>query len=423
MKILITGGGFENKGAEAMLMTVRQQMDDRIADIEWYAEVQDIESAEYYGIRVVYPVWPQGWWLNTLMRVAWVSRRFPSFVCNLLNSAVFPLALWSDRHPDRLIGMDGIIDVSGYAYHEGTLPRLIRMALVLREMRQGGRCVFYLPQAYGPFNNRVSRWWIQTLQKQGPQLYSRDSVSTRYLTRAGIPPEEISEAPDIALIFRGDDASIGKKILDKAGCFHEPNRPLIGISVNIKIFERTAGEGIDNQYVQTIQSLILYIIDHLDGYALLIPNEIHAESDAVDDRHLNLVIMSGFEASDSIIVLDRKMTAAETKAVIANLDYLVASRFHSLVFALSYGVPVLALGWSHKYHELLQLFDLEEFCLSHESFELAHILSLFNQGWSRRKEMREKIESNLPQLQTRVHAVFDQIAESFKRSAAEKLGS
>lgn len=49
------------------------------------------------------------------------------------------------------------------------------------------------------------------------------------------------------------------------------------------------------------------------------------------------------------------------KWVLGRAAVVVASRFHSLVSALSQGVPCLRAGWSHKCIELFRQFDCRDF--------------------------------------------------------------
>ena len=46
------------------------------------------------------------------------------------------------------------------------------------------------------------------------------------------------------------------------------------------------------------------------------------------------------------------------RSVIANLSLCVCSRYHGLISCLSHGVPVLALGWHHKYRNLMDDMEL-----------------------------------------------------------------
>jgi hypothetical protein len=52
---------------------------------------------------------------------------------------------------------------------------------------------------------------------------------------------------------------------------------------------------------------------------------------------------------------------AEVRSIIANLSLAVCSRYHGLVNCFIHGVPVISLGWQHKYRGLMDVFDLVAF--------------------------------------------------------------
>lgn len=54
------------------------------------------------------------------------------------------------------------------------------------------------------------------------------------------------------------------------------------------------------------------------------------------------------------------LDALTLKGVLGACRLVVSSRFHAIVSALSQGVPTIAVGWSHKYDELLADFGVSE---------------------------------------------------------------
>ena len=59
----------------------------------------------------------------------------------------------------------------------------------------------------------------------------------------------------------------------------------------------------------------------------------------------------------------------ELKQKLSGMRFVIGSRFHGLVAAISNGVPVIALGWSHKYAELLSDFDIPELILDEQDIQ------------------------------------------------------
>ena len=96
----------------------------------------------------------------------------------------------------------------------------------------------------------------------------------------------------------------------------------------------------------------------------------------------------------------------ELKNHIGSSRYVVGSRFHSLVAALSSNVPVISLGWAHKYEQLLADYLQSGFAYKEKQYtELCgNLLSELNdeQGLIRHKEIlaqrNEEFRSRLGEL-------------------------
>jgi colanic acid/amylovoran biosynthesis protein len=108
-----------------------------------------------------------------------------------------------------------------------------------------------------------------------------------------------------------------------------------------------------------------------------------------------------------VYYFDGYYSAEEIKVVIKATDVVIASRFHSLVFALSLGIPCIAISWAHKYRELFKLFGMEDFVVEDTKMNEAAILQLFEQLTSEYSAWQSKISTVLPELKQRNAEVFD----------------
>ena len=86
------------------------------------------------------------------------------------------------------------------------------------------------------------------------------------------------------------------------------------------------------------------------------------------------------------------MNSTQVKKIIAGCEVLVASRYHSCVAALSSGVPVLVVGWHHKYDELLSLYGQDKWALSTENCTSEKLINAFDSFWESREKERGTIK-------------------------------
>lgn len=59
------------------------------------------------------------------------------------------------------------------------------------------------------------------------------------------------------------------------------------------------------------------------------------------------------------------------RALVARCDVLVTSRFHAMVSALATATPVLVVGWSHKYGEVMADFGVEAHMVAYRDLTVA----------------------------------------------------
>ena len=100
----------------------------------------------------------------------------------------------------------------------------------------------------------------------------------------------------------------------------------------------------------------------------------------------------------------------EIKKLIARSHFLISSRYHGLAAGLSNNVPSIAMGWSHKYYQLLKDYGLSEFVVSQES-DINNLQGLIKKLLNKdeREKIREKISKGNMQIKQRIDNMWDKI--------------
>jgi colanic acid/amylovoran biosynthesis protein len=243
-------------------------------------------------------------------------------------------------------------------------------------------------------------------------VYARDQTSYDYLKALmGTGSARVKVAPDIAFRFAGAPPLVGAEILIALGLARGAT-PILGITPNVRVYERMRGRGTRNAYIRLLADVIRHCLREWDASVVLVPHELtHRVGHHPDDRYLCGMLESMMNDPARVVSMKGDYSAAQLKSVIGNLDLLIGSRFHSLVFALSACTPVISIGWSHKYQELLSPFDLAEFSVDHASSSSGQFLDRLDLAWEQREKTRRHIGERLPNLLERVDAVFDETAD------------
>lgn len=402
---ILVGGNFINKGAEAMLKTVKHKILERHPNAKIYAicHQEEREIATKQGFFPLTDTTPKA-----LKKGINLTKRIINKVGTILGKESEPYADYSPMSEiEKVTNLTAAIDVSGFAYGDkrGYIQPLETQKIIDFCKRNNAPYIF-MPQAWGSFKDKKVAENSYKMIKSASAFFTRDHVSRKYVADLlHVKEEEVPLLPDIAFHFPIPTID-GADILKKNGIIRDKKKMLVGISPNMRVYERMEGKGADNEYVKNFCSIIKTLSQQFQ--ILLIPNEIRPlEIDSNDDQFLCKTIYNALENKDNCNYIDGYYSAEEIKALIKQTDIIIASRFHSLVFALSLSIPCMAISWSHKYRELFKLFGLEEFVLEDKGLDTGKILETFNKLVSQKEAISDKINATLPKLKDANKHVFD----------------
>ena len=312
----IVGIGMENKGAELMLVAIKEQLADEFPQFRYVAT-----PMSSYPDRARYGLYQKIWFdKNGLQLGRWAGNFIPQKI-----RTMFGLI------KDEEISI--ILDASGFAYSSrwGVKPLKHRITNHIARWKRQDKLIIFLPQAFGPFDDRCFAAPVRILLHHADQLYARDPISRAELeTYAN--GQEVAQAPDFTNLVKG-----------RLPADHDPARHQICFIPNYRMVDKIDGN--KRGYVDEMSLAIRTCLDNGRAPFLLL-------HEGPLDKQLAGEIIAQANAQGQVPLV-RYDDPVLLKGVIGTSQIVVSSRFHGLVSALAQGVPVIATGWSHKYQALL----------------------------------------------------------------------
>lgn len=197
---------------------------------------------------------------------------------------------------------------------------------------------------------------------------------------------------------------------------------IIGLSLSSVVDKKCAKQGID--YRKAMVNFINYLTG--EGWRVLIIANAAREGSEKSRNNDLLVCDSVYEAvqdKENVRWYHKEMEAEEIREYIARCRVLVASRFHAMIGALNKRVPVLLIGWSHKYQEVLDMFGLGQYAIDFSQLELEKLIAGFRRFMDNEMFIRKSIDEHYDMVMESsrdniryIREEIDQIMEKPKKS-------
>lgn len=258
-----------------------------------------------------------------------------------------------------------------------------------------GTPVVKYSQALGTFKNPYNRFLAKWILPKLKLICARGQGTYDNLMGIGVK-DNVKLCADGA--FSMEDSEYWNKEVDKVckeDSFYNDN--VIGLSISSVVEKKCAKMGI--AYKDTMVSFVNWLGDQ--GYnVLLIANaaRINSEKSRNNDLMVGDAIFEAVADKSKVRWYHKEMDAEEIRAYIGKCRYLVASRFHAMIGSLEQKVPVLLIGWSHKYQEVLDMFELGQYAIDFSKLELSELEKSFNDFVSAEDDIRKKLDKNLDQV-------------------------
>lgn len=330
MLVEIKGANFVNKGAELMLHAVKQKISewDSSNKVALHVRTGSFSERSEAGFAHILRL--------ESIKLSPLEDAFNSSV-GLIPK---PLRQTFQIHLEKEV--DVILDASGFTYSDQWGPRIAeRMVVQTQRWKSQGKRIVLLPQAFGPFEGDRIRTAMQTFLEKVDLVFPRDEISKKYILEVTPKPDRVYQAPDFTNLLKPAPIPESQRLNGK-----------VVVIPNTRMLDKREDKS-GNVYINFLKYCIDYI--HRANYETIIL--VHESLDITLAKRLQ-------ESLDYSVPVIVEADALRIKSLLADPIFVISSRFHGLVSALSQGVPSLGSGWSHKYKMLFRDYGCEDLLLS-----------------------------------------------------------
>jgi colanic acid/amylovoran biosynthesis protein len=367
-----------NRGAASMLQAVIDNVPDARFSVlttfpaddrdEPHDDRATIVSAEPLELALL--LWPLGL-LIALLRVCRLPWRW---LC------VRPAL----RH---LRDADLVVDVAGISFADGRgIPIVVYNALMTSLPLLLGRPTVKLSQAMGPFRSPINRTLARLVLPRLDAVCARGTGTEAHCAELGLT--NVVPAADLAFTMASPPARAFAP-------------PTVGFAPSGVVHGYCEKAGID--YPALLAGVIDRLVAERDVDVVVFPHSSRRRvtGGRMDDRPVCRLVFERTRPTDRVTLVDEPLDHHELRALIAGCELLVTSRFHAMISALATTTPVLVVGWSHKYREVLDELGLEGCEVDWRAADSDVVFDRTTDLLARRDQVRATIAAALPAVQAR----------------------
>ena len=275
-----------------------------------------------------------------------------------------------------------------------------------------GTSVSFLSVGAGPVESRLARWFIRWSVDHARHVSVRDEGSAAVLRDLGVA-RDLPVVPDMGFALpvprppTGDAGSTTEQPED-------PERPLRGSVVGVNAMAHASarywGRGDEDRYHAYLEKMRLVTSALLDQGARVRLYSSQVRADPATLRELRSAL--GPEHAQDVTICEVE-EVEDLVRVVAGCDYVIATRYHSVLLPLLMGVPTIALAYHPKTPHLMEAAGQGAYCLDIDAFTHTDLLRRFADIRSSETVVRDDLARRVPVLTASVHDQFDHLISTF----------
>jgi colanic acid/amylovoran biosynthesis protein len=260
-------------------------------------------------------------------------------------------------------------------------------------------------QSVGPFYHHLEVTLLRNvLNKSGALILVRENQSLEFLREIGV--SNATRSVDAGFLFKGTKIDLRRRL----GL--EPDQFVVGV---------TARNWLDAPGQEAYQKALSETIDHLiqkyHAFVVLVP-QVTASFLSDDDRIASRAIINDVERTDCVHLLEDSYDHHEIKGIYDNLNMMIGTRFHSVIFSLTSYVPAIAIEYEHKTSGIMSDLGLEKWVVRIEDVTAPLLIARVDSLMEQMEEYVSHLQATLPRYIDAARQAIALVRRAYEASLA-----
>ena len=233
----------------------------------------------------------------------------------------------------------------------------------------------------GPLFSEDGKYWTRLTFELADVATVRDPESHALLVSLGIPPDQVLIKSDPGLSLKPNEKE-AIVIFDETGIdLHE--RPVLGVCLrNWIVGEKSIS------WKQELALALDKFTEKNNFQVIFIPFQT-VEHELENDHTVALEVIDMMNMKDRAQIIPSIHSAEVTAGLISHCQILVGMRLHSLIFAVSSGVPTVALSYDLKVENLMKSLGFPEYVLNVSRLDADRLTSALEAVWNKKEKIHK----------------------------------
>ena len=327
---------------------------------------------------------------------------------NLVNLRAKARLLREIRDSDLIISNGG-----GYFYsYRKTIPgpTFIQYILHIKLALYLNKPVILFPQSFGPFSNSIAPGLLKRIlqNKNVIRILVREDISRRLLIELldDSARKKLDLCPDLALLLENKGRPEISRWISRCP------RPILALTLRDWNFPevegRTQSADKREEYLNSLLEISEAFLGQFGGTVVIVP-QVKGPGKLEDDTLISKEFWRRsrqMEGGKSILLFppERLNSPDDIITLFSRSDLVLATRFHSALFALVALTPIISIGYQHKSSGMLRALGLEDFLVDIGTLSCEDVMVLIKRILNQPDEIRSRIKNIIDSTRTLIAA-------------------